>query len=113
MAKNEIRSGCRQKEEKSLPRHEIGGLLSKLLRLRQIYVSTPAAQTPPYRHANPGDSRERRVTEGAIEAQREKTLKSYRIHLTKVEIAAAAAKRIFAEGDSWFNYPLGFAVILH
>jgi hypothetical protein len=57
-------------------------------------------------------NRERRAIERAIDNQREKTLTAYR---TQFRAFAAhregPAKTIFAEGDSWFNYPLGQDVI--
>jgi hypothetical protein len=59
-------------------------------------------------------NRERRALERAIDSQREKTLAAYRREVTRLEARRAAPlMRVFAEGDSWFNYPLGHAVISH
>ena len=59
------------------------------------------------------NNRERRAIERAIEQQREKTLAAYRLQFRKFATSRAEgeAKTIFAEGDSWFNYPLGHAVV--
>jgi hypothetical protein len=53
-------------------------------------------------------NRKRRAIQRAIDTQREKTLREYRSRVAQVEkLDAAPLKRVFAEGDSWFNYPLG------
>ncbi len=58
------------------------------------------------------NNRERRAIERAIDQERDKKLTAYR---TQFRAFAArregAPKTILAEGDSWFNYPLGSAVI--
>jgi hypothetical protein len=58
------------------------------------------------------NNRERRTIERAIDSQREKTLAAYRTQFRRFAAQReGAAKTLFAEGDSWFNYPLGHAVI--
>jgi hypothetical protein len=59
------------------------------------------------------NNRERRAIARAIDQQRERTLTEYRAQFRKFAAARAEgeAKTIFAEGDSWFNYPLGHAVV--
>jgi hypothetical protein len=59
------------------------------------------------------NNRERRAIERAIDQQREKTLTAYRTRFRRfaAQRLEGGAKTIFAEGDSWFKYPLGHAVI--
>jgi hypothetical protein len=58
------------------------------------------------------NNRERRAIERAIDNQRDKTLSAYREQFRAFAAHhEGAAKTIFAEGDSWFNYPLGKAVV--
>jgi hypothetical protein len=57
-------------------------------------------------------NREQVALKRAIRISREKTLAEYRARFTKLQKGQEGqAKRIFAEGDSWFKYPLGDAVI--
>lgn len=58
------------------------------------------------------NNRERQAIERVIDQQREKTLRTYRTQFRQFTARRkGAVKTIFAEGDSWFNYPLGSAVI--
>lgn len=58
------------------------------------------------------NNREHRAIERAIESARERTFSAYRAQFRRFAARReGAAKTIFAEGDSWFNYPLGRAVI--
>ena len=59
------------------------------------------------------NNRERRAIARALDQQREKTLTAYRAQFRQfaATLAAGKPKAIFAEGDSWFNYPLGRGVI--
>jgi nitroreductase len=87
------------------------GVRKKALAKRVARAAAPgnAPTTVARIHEN---NRERRAIERAIDQQRDKTLTAYRAQLRKfAPRRAGAAKTIFAEGDSWFNYPLGAAVI--
>lgn len=58
------------------------------------------------------NNRERRAIDRAIEQHREKTLAAYRTRFQRFATRIAGEpKTIFAEGDSWFNYPLGCALV--
>jgi nitroreductase len=69
--------------------------------------------TPPSTAARiDANNRERRTIERAIDSARDKTLAAYRTQFRRfVARHEGVAKTLFAEGDSWFNYPLGHAVI--
>jgi hypothetical protein len=58
------------------------------------------------------NNRERRAIKRAIDQQREKTLTTYRAQFRRFAARReGAVQTLFAEGDSWFKYPLGHAVI--
>jgi hypothetical protein len=58
------------------------------------------------------NNRERRAIERAINGARENTLRAYRARFHHfAQGHEGTPKYLFAEGDSWFNYPLGHAVI--
>src|SRR4029077_19424809 len=77
-----------------------------------VTAATPMA-TPPATAAKIQElNKQQRALERAIDAQREKTLAAYRAQFRRFTAQRkGAAKTLFAEGDSWFNYPLGEAVI--
>jgi hypothetical protein len=79
---------------------------------RAVRVVAPG-DTPPGTAARiDANNRERRAIERAIDSAREKTLAAYRTQFRRFAARRkGAAKTLFAEGDSWFNYPLGHAVI--
>ena len=72
----------------------------------------PGATPSEVRYRIETNNRERRAIERAIEQQREKTLTAYRTQFRRFAARIEGEpKTIFAEGDSWFNYPLGWAVV--
>jgi hypothetical protein len=72
-----------------------------------------AGDTPPEVRARiEANNRERRAIERAIDGAREKTLRTYRTRFHRfAQGHEGTPKHLFAEGDSWFKYPLGHAVI--
>lgn len=87
---------------------------TKKARAKRVIQSVPTGDTPPDVRARiDANNRERRAIERAIDQQREKTLTAYRARFRRfaVQRAEGGTKTIFAEGDSWFKYPLGHAVI--
>ena len=75
----------------------------------KVSVSPTAPATAARIQAN---NRERRAIERSIDNQRDKTLTTYRAQFRAFAARhEGVAKTIFAEGDSWFKYPLGHAVI--
>src|SRR5271165_6024177 len=80
---------------------------------KRVFQAVAPGDTPPATVARiEANHRECRAIERAIDQQREKTLTAYRTQYRRFAARReAAAKTIFAEGDSWFNYPLGHAVI--
>lgn len=81
---------------------------------RRAAPTPPSASTAPIGTAARIEElgRERAALERAIRASRERTLIDYRTRFAKFrKTQEGEPKRIFAEGDSWFKYPLGHAVV--
>lgn len=80
---------------------------------KQVVRAAAPRDTPPATAARiDANNRERLAIERAIDQQREKTLAAYRTQFRRFAARhEGAAKTLFAEGDSWFNYPLGHAVV--
>jgi hypothetical protein len=76
-------------------------------------AATLGGTSPEVRARIEANNRERRAIERAIEQQRNRTLAAYRAEFRKFAVARGEgeAKTIFAEGDSWFSYPLGNAIV--
>lgn len=86
---------------------------AKKLPAKRVTQPAPAGdRSPNVRVRIEANNRERRAIERAIDSQRERTFTRYQAQFRNFAARReGAAKTIFAEGDSWFNYPLGEAVI--
>jgi hypothetical protein len=98
---------------KALKKQTAAGKKRPITRLTSAASGGTSTGTPPTTAAQIADvNRKQRAIRRAIDTQREKTFREYRSHVAQVEKQdAAPLKRVFAEGDSWFNYPLGSDVI--
>jgi hypothetical protein len=107
MAKKKGARGPKKKAAKKRP-----GVRTRVP-AKRVALTVAPGDTPPTTVARiEANNRERRAIERAIDNAREKTLAAYRTQFRRIAARReGAAKTIFAEGDSWFNYPLGRAVI--
>jgi hypothetical protein len=105
MAKKKRAAGLKMPVEKRAAKQ---GPANRIAQVAAIESTTPVV-TARIQQSN----RERRAIERAIDQSRVKTLTAYRARFRQFAdgLAEGDAKTVFAEGDSWFNYPLGRAVI--